>query len=67
MTDTKTIDLDVVATNEAPSKADDGGLPDDVAAAMAEFAGSNHTKLMRKLDRHLIPIVSQRILFRPES
>lgn len=34
-----------------------GDLPPHVAAIFEEFKGEKHTRLMRKLDYHLIPIV----------
>lgn len=33
-------------------------LPPDVAALFEEYEGAKHNKLMRKMDYHLIPIVS---------
>lgn len=46
-------------SNTAESKeSSDAGLPPDVAALLQEFSGPKYDKLMRKMDLHLIPIVS---------
>lgn len=37
----------------------DDGMPPDVAAIMEQFSGDKYKRLMRKLDLHLIPIVSR--------
>lgn len=44
--------------DEKLTSSDDDGLPPDVAALMQEFTGAKYNKLMRKMDLHLIPIVS---------
>ena len=48
----------VMTHDEMPIARNDDGLPPDVAALMQEFTGAKYNKLMRKLDLHLIPIVS---------
>lgn len=45
-------------TDEKLASSGDEGLPPDVAALMEEFTGDKYNKLMRKMDLHLIPIVS---------
>jgi hypothetical protein len=45
-------------TDEKPTLFNDDGLPPDVAALMKDFSGPKYDKLMRKMDLHLIPIVS---------
>lgn len=43
---------------EKSTVSNDDGLPPDVAALLEEFSGPKYDKLMRKMDLHLIPIVS---------
>jgi hypothetical protein len=51
------VDQGPMATTKE-SVTHDAGYPADVAALMNEFTGAKYNKLMRKLDLHLIPIVS---------
>jgi hypothetical protein len=44
--------------DEKLTSSNDDGLPPDVAALMEEFSGPKYDRLMRKMDMHLIPIVS---------
>ena len=46
----------VEETKGSPQSYD--GLPPDVAQLFAEYAGAKEKKLLRKMDLHLIPIVS---------
>lgn len=48
-----------VSNIEESKELNDAGLPPDVAALLEEFSGPKYDKLMRKMDLHLIPIVSQ--------
>ena len=57
MSDEKSIDQNVVPHTEL-AVAPAGELPPDVAALFEEFKGAKHNRLMRKMDYHLIPIVS---------
>ena len=47
-----------VSNTEQSKELNDAGLPPDVAALFEEFSGPKYDKLMRKMDLHLIPIVS---------
>jgi hypothetical protein len=49
----------VESRTEKPTMINDDGMPPDVAALMEQFSGDKYKKLMRKLDLHLIPIVSR--------
>lgn len=49
----------VESRTEKPTMINDDGMPPDVAAIMEQFSGDKYKRLMRKLDLHLIPIVSR--------
>lgn len=57
MTPSKT-EAVAMSHTEKSTVSNDDGLPPDVAALLQEFTGPKYDKLMRKMDLHLIPIVS---------
>jgi hypothetical protein len=58
MSEEKSADQPATPHVELRAAESDGELPPDVSALFEEYKGDKHKKLMRKLDYHLIPIVS---------